>query len=133
MSTRETLLAALQTALSGLAGGRVYRSRKEQMPTLPAIVVRPESEEDPGDLLGVTDTVLTVAIEIYARGDIPDQAADVTLSAVYAAAIASPDLGLGSDVQILPGRSVTWEIENYDDAGVTLRLRILYRTAMGAM
>lgn len=133
MSTRETLLAALQTALSGIAGGRVYRSRKEQMPTLPAIVIRPESEEDTGEMLGVTDTVLTVAIEIYARGDIPDQAADATLSDVYAAAIASPDLGLGSNVQIMPGRSVTWEIEDYDDAGVTLHLRIFYRTALGAM
>jgi hypothetical protein len=133
MSTRETLLAALHTALSVLAGGRVYRSRKEQMPTLPAVVIRPEFEEDTGEMLGVTDTILTVAIEIYARGDIPDQAADATLSDVYAATIASPDLGLGSNVQILPGRSVTWEIEGYDDSGVTLRLRILYRTALGAM
>ncbi len=133
MSTRETLLAALHTSLSGLSGGRVYRSRKEQMPTLPAIVIRPESEEDTGEMLGVTDTVLTVAVEIYARGDIPDQAADATLSDVYAAVVATPDLGLGGDVQILPGRSVTWEIEDYDDAGVTLRLRILYRTALGAM
>lgn len=133
MSTRETLLNALHVALAGCAGGRVYRSRKEQLPTVPAIVIRPESEEDNGEMLGVTDTILVVAIDIYARGDIPDKAADATLSAAYAAIIAARDLGLGSDVQLMPGRTVTWNVDGYDDADVTLTLRYLYRTALGAM
>lgn len=133
MSTRETLLNALHVALAGCAGGRVYRSRKEQLPTVPAIVIRPESEEDNGEMLGVTDTVLVVAIDIYARGDIPDKAADATLSAAYAAIIAARDLGMGSDVQLMPGRTVTWNVDGYDDADVTLSLSYLYRTALGAM
>lgn len=133
MSTRETLLNALHVALAGCAGGRVYRSRKEQLPTVPAIVIRPESEEDNGEMLGVTDTILVVAIDIYARGDIPDKAADATLSAAYAAIIAAPDLGLGTDVQLMPGRTVTWNVDGYDDADVTLSLSYLYRTALGAM
>ena len=74
MSARETILAALLTALSGLCSGHVYRSRKEQMPAIPAIVIRPEVEEDPGEMLGCSDLTLTVVIEIYARGEIPDQA-----------------------------------------------------------
>lgn len=133
MSTRETILNAIQVALSGVAGGRVYRSRKEQIQTLPAVVIRPESEEDTGEELGVTDTLLNVAVTIYARGDIPDQAADATLSAVYAALIANPTLGLTSDVQIMPGRIVSWQIEDVDDAAVTLVIRIHYRTAQGLM
>ncbi len=133
MSLRENILAALQVALSGIAGGRVYRSRKEQLPTLPAIVISPESEIDSGEALGVTDTELQVGITIYARGDIPDQAADSTLAAAYAAIIASSDLGLGSNVQIMPGREVTWAIDDYDDSSVTLHIRIQYRTAQGAM
>lgn len=133
MSTRETLLNALLVTLSGVAGGRVYRSRKEQLPTLPAVVIRPESEEDTGEAIGVTDTLLNVAITVYARGDIPDQAADATLSDVYAALIANPTLGLTSDVQIMPGRVVSWAVEDVDDAAVTLTIRIHYRTAQGSM
>lgn len=133
MSRRETILAAVQTTLSGLCGGRVYRTRKEQLPTVPAIVIRPEEEQDVGELLGVTDTTLNVAVEVYARGDIPDQAADSTLSLAYAALFNASDLGLGSDVQILPGRSVSWNEDNFDDCAAILRIRILYRTAQGAM
>jgi hypothetical protein len=133
MSTRETILAALQVALASVAGGRVYRARKEQLPTLPAVIIRPESEEDTGEALGVTDTTINVSFDVYARGDIPDQAADATLSAVYAALIPNPTLGLGSDVQIMPGRIVTWDVDDYDDSRTTLMMRIQYRTAQGAM
>jgi hypothetical protein len=133
MSTRETILAALQTTLASVAGGRVYRWRKEQLLTLPAVIIRPESEEDTGEALGVTDTTMNVAFDVYARGDIPDQAADATLSAVYAALIPDPTLGLGSDVQIMPGRVVTWDVDDYDDSRITLMMRIQYRTAQGAM
>lgn len=127
MSARETLLAALQTTLSGLCSGRVYRSRKEQLPALPAIVIRPESEEGAGDLLGRQDATLLTAIDIYASGDIPDQTADPILAAVESALFAAPDLGLGPDVQIKPGRRIEWDIENFDDGRATLHIEIIYR------
>lgn len=133
MSIRETILAALHTQLASVAGVQVSRTRREQINTLPAVIVRPESEEDPGEMLGVIDTVLTVACDIYARGDIPDQAADATLDAVYAALSTDPTLGLGSEVQILPGRTVNWSTDSFDDSLVTLTLRITYRTSQGAM
>ena len=133
MSTRETVLAAVHATLSGLCGGRVYRSRKDQLPTVPAIVIRPEDEEDTGELLGVTDTTLTISVEIYARGETPDLAAYATLSSAYAQLAASSDLGLGSNVQILPGRTVAWAEDNYSDCSAILRIRIIYRTAQGAM
>jgi len=133
MSIRETILAAIQTQLASVAGVQVSRSRREQITDLPAVIVRPESEEDPGDLLGVSDTVLTVALDIYGRGEIPDQATDATLSAVYLALSTDPTLGLGSDVQILPGRSVQWSTDAFDDSLVTLTLRITYRAYQGAL
>lgn len=128
MSPRETLLAALQTTLSGLCAGRVYRSRKEQLPALPAIVIRPATEIDLGEMLGVTDATLTVAIAIYAQGDIPDQAADAVLADVLTALKTADPLGLGSDVQIKPARRIDWAFEAWDDAEVTLTIEISYRT-----
>lgn len=128
MSQRETILAALHSSLSGLCSGRVYRSRKEQLPAVPAIVIRPEAEEVTGEMLGVTDSVLTVAIEVYATGEIPDQAVDSTLASVFSILSAANPLGLGSDAQIRPSRRIEWNFENYDDARVIVRVDIDYRT-----
>lgn len=128
MSQRETILAALKTSLSGLCSGRVYRTRKEQFPALPAIVIRPDAENDPGEMLGCTDATLSVAIAIYAKGEIPDQAADPVLADVLTALKSPVALGLGTDALIMPARRIEWAFENYDDAEVTLRIDIQYRT-----
>lgn len=128
MSARDNLLVALRTALSGLCDGRVYRSRLDQLPVLPAIIITPESETDTGDMLGCTDATLTVAISIYASADIPDQAIDPILAAVLAALRTDSTLGLGSDVQIQPSRRIDWDIQNYDDGAATLHIDITYRT-----
>ncbi|QRM19557.1 DUF3168 domain-containing protein [Dechloromonas sp. TW-R-39-2] len=127
MSQREVVLAALKQALSGLCSGRVYRSRREQFPALPAIVIRPDADEDQGETLGYSDWNLTASIAIYATGETPDQAADSVLADVLGILKASPTLGLGSDVQVMPARRVDWAFENYDDAEVTLRIQIIYR------
>ena len=128
MSARENLLVALRTALSGLCDGRVYRSRLDQLPVLPAIIITPESENDTGEMLGCTDATLTVAISIYARADIPDQAIDPILAAVLAALRTDSTLGLGSDVQIQPSRRIDGDMQNYDDGAATLHIDITYRT-----
>ena len=128
MSARDNILVALRAALSGLCDGRVYRSRLDQLPVLPAIIITPESETDTGEMLGCTDATLTVAISIYARADIPDQAIDPILAAVLAALRTDSTLGLGSDVQIQPSRRIDWDIQNYDDGAATLHIDITYRT-----
>ena len=133
MTTRDTLLAAIASALSGVASGRVYRTRREQLPTLPAVIITPDSEETEEQALGVEDSTLTVAIDVFAKGDTPDNAADSTLSAIWTALRATPDLGQGSDVQLLPRRTVQWDTEDYDYMRATLRVTYLYRTATGAM
>lgn len=133
MSTRENVLAAIATALSGLASGRVYRSRREQLSTLPAIVIEPERESASEEALGVTDRRLDVAIAVYANGDIPDNAADSTLAAAWAALYATPTLGLGSNVQLEPGHAVEWDFDDFDYVRAILRVTINYRTTTGGM
>lgn len=128
MSTRETILQAIKVKLSGLADGRVYRSRKEQLPALPAIVVLPAAANTDGEMLGVTDWLFGVAVNLYGRADIPDQAVDPLLDQVLALLAPSNALGLGDDVQIRPSRRLDWNFESYDDLQVVLYLDIDYRT-----
>ena len=133
MSTREALLAAVATTLSGLAGGRVYRSRREQLPTLPAIVIAPQDEEAIEIVLGYIDRRLKVGIEVLAKGDTPDNAADATLAAAWAALAANPQLGLGSEVQLESEHAISWDFEDYDYVRATLTITCNYRTTFGAM
>lgn len=135
MSQRETILAAVAATLvtANVASGRVYRTRREQLPTLPAVIVEPRGELAEEAVIGMSDAELSVAVAVYARGDIPDQAADTTLAAVHAALMATPQLGLGSDVMVMPKRDINWDVEEYDTARVTLNYTINYRTAIGAM
>jgi hypothetical protein len=128
MSTRENILAALHAQLSTLLPASVYRSRREQLPALPAIVIRPESDTDDGLMLGVRDSTLTVSIDIYADGEIPDQALDDLITDTLQALDADATLGLGADVQILPARQIEWSTENYDHGQAQLRINITYRT-----
>ena len=133
MSTRDSVLAAFQTTLSSLASGRVYRSRLEQLPAIPAIVITPDAEEAEEKLLGVMDAELTVTVAIYAKGDTPDNAADALLASVHSALCADLSLGLGSNVQILPRRRVGWEFDQYDEARLAVRYTVFYRTTFGGM
>lgn len=133
MSTRETLLAAVAAALAGVAGGRVYRSRQEQIGTLPAINILPGAESAQEYALGAMDRRLTVNVHVMAKGDTPDTAADAVLSAAWAALAATPALGLGSDVQMDMAHEVDWEFEDYDYTRATLRVTYIYRTTIGSM
>lgn len=133
MSARETILAAIAAALSGVAGGHVYRSRREQLDALPAVVIEPAAESASEIVLGYMDRRLQVAIHVFAKGDTPDGAADATLSSVWYALYANPSLGLGSDVQIDPTHELEWDFEDYDHVRATLRITLNYRTQTGGM
>ena len=132
--TREEILDQVQTYISGwlaetsLAAG-VYRGRREQLPALPSLIIRPVIEESDSQIIGFREAALTVAIDIYARGDIPDQAADPVLQAVVSALEQSPTLGLSEDsnIQVMPQRQVVWSEDAFDDAQVSLRFQITYR------
>ena len=86
-SVRERILNRIHTVtLPGITGvgQRIYRSRSQaySRTEAPAISISP-GNDDPrgaqntiGASLGKLDNVLAVLIEVYARGDIPDQLAD---------------------------------------------------------
>jgi hypothetical protein len=110
-SIREQVLAYIATTvLPGTVqvGSRIYRSRAQaySRSEAPAITVSP-GEDNPanaprttGASLGRLDQALPVLIEIYVRGDVPDQLADPIGVDVHARMMADRTLGgLAQDVQ----------------------------------
>ena len=110
-SIREQILNHLAiSTLPGtvLVGSRIYRSRAQaySRSESPAISISP-GDENPvnaprtiGASLGRLDNVLPVLIEIYVRGDVPDQLADPIGVDVHARMMADRTLGgLAHDVQ----------------------------------
>lgn len=133
MSARETILASIASALSALAGGRVYRSRLEQLPALPAIVIEPVEEESAEVVLGLMDRLLTIGIHVFATSDTPDAGADAVLASAWSALSADPTLGLGSAVQLDMAHRITWNFADIDQVRATLMVRVNHRTAATAM
>lgn len=128
MSIQESILSGVQTRLAGLVSGNVFRDRREQIPTLPAIGIEPEACDEIEEVLGFIDGVLIVAVMVYAAGDTPSTTADATVAAVKALMTAGYDFGLGSNVQLLPGLTQEWDFENFDYVRVSLRYRVQYRS-----
>ena len=128
MSTRETILAAFATVMASVASGRVYRSRKEQLPTLPAVIIEPVGATASELSLGAMDHDLTVTVAVYAKGDTPDNAADATLLAGHTALIADRALGLGNGITLMPDFSADWSFEDFDYFRASHTYRVTYRT-----
>lgn len=133
MSTRETILAAVATTLAGVASGRIYRRRQEQIETLPAVEVEFAGAVAGNAPIGVADHELRVRVAVLAKGDTPETAADATLVLVHSALLAAINLGLGTDVQIDPDN---WtadepEISDYDYIRQSHIYTVRYRTAFG--
>ena len=138
-SIREQILSHIATVtLPGTVqvGSRIYRSRAQaySRSEAPAITVSP-GEDNPvnaprttGASLGRLDQALPVLIEVYVRGDVPDQLADPIGVDVHARMMADRTLGgLAHDVQ-----PDGWRPE-YDQADATAgwigqRFLIRYRT-----
>jgi hypothetical protein len=110
-SIREQILSHIATVtLLGTVqvGSRIYRSRAQaySKSEAPAITISP-GEDNPvnaprtiGASLGRLDQALPVLIEIYVRGDVPDQLADPIGVDVHAKMMADRTLGgLAHDVQ----------------------------------
>jgi hypothetical protein len=110
-SIREQILAYIATTvLPGTVqvGSRIYRSRAQAYgrSEAPAISISP-GEDNPvnaprtiGASLGRLDQVLPVLIEVYVRGDVPDQLADPIGVDVHARMMADRTLGgMVHDVQ----------------------------------
>jgi hypothetical protein len=132
---RETILAAVRTALTGTTGvgSRIYRSRVEPMARAesPAIVVEPVSDTaQQNTSLPTLDWSLTVRVAVIVRGAIPDQIADPVVESLHAKLMADLTLG-GVAIDVQP-QSVNFEMVEADQpAGViSCDFLIRYRTSV---
>ena len=132
---RETILAAVRTALTGTTGvsTRIYRSRVEPMARAesPAIVVEPINDNaDQNTSLPTLDWNLTVRVAVIVRGNIPDQQADPIMENMHSRLMADLTLG-GYAIDIQPV-SVNFEMVEADQpAGViSCDYLIRYRTSV---
>ncbi len=134
-SVRESILVAIAGKLvtANVADGRVYRTRREQIETLPAVEVELGGANAEELARGAMDHRMTVEVRALAKGDTPDTAADPVLLAAHAALMADLTLGLGNGVQLMPRFDADPpEVEAYDYARVTHRYTVTYRTDTGA-
>lgn len=132
---RETILAAVRTALTGTTGvsTRIYRSRVEPLARAesPAIVVEPVSDAAVQNTsLPTLDWSLTVRVAVIVRGAIPDQVADPIVESLHSKLMADLTLG-GYAIDIQP-QSVNFEMVEADQpAGViSCDYLIRYRTSV---
>lgn len=132
---RETILAAVRTALTGTTGvsTRIYRSRVEPMARAesPAIVVEPVSDTaEQNTSLPTLDWSLTVRVAVIVRGAIPDQVADPIVESLHSRLMADLTLG-GYAIDIQP-QGVNFEMVEADQpAGViSCDFLIRYRTSV---
>jgi hypothetical protein len=132
---RETILAAVRTALTGTTGvgTRIYRSRVEPMARAesPAMVVEPvQDQAEQNTSLPTLDWSLTVRVAVIVRGNIPDQQADPIVENMHSRLMADLTLG-GYAIDIQP-QSVNFEMVEADQpAGViSCDYLIRYRTSV---
>ena len=135
MSTRETILAAVASILvtANVASGRVYRTRTEQIATLPAVEVKQVGAEAMEVVLGRTDHEVTFTVAALANGDTPDTAADAVLAAAHTALMADMSLGLGNEIQLHQDwQTNDPEVSDYDYIRHSHTYKVRYRTATGS-
>ena len=132
---RESILAAIKTALTGTTGvgTRIYRSRVEAFARAetPAITIEPINDEASIETSLPTLTWrLGVRVAVIVRGNIPDQIADPIVQSVHSKIMADLTLG-GYAMDITPG-SVSFDlVESDQPTGVVMcDYRVLYRTTV---
>jgi hypothetical protein len=132
---RETLLAAVRTALTGTTGvsTRIYRSRVEPIARAesPAIVVEPLNDTaSQNTSLPTLDWAMTVRVTVIVRGAVPDQQADPIVESLHAKLMADLTLG-GYAIDIQP-IGVTFVFTEADGAAGEIQCdyRVLYRTSV---
>ena len=132
---RETILAAIRTALIGTTGvsTRIYRSRVEPLARQesPAIVVEPVSDTaEQNTSLPTLDWSLTVRVAVIVRGDIPDQLGDPIVEDAHSKIMADLTLG-GYAIDVQP-QSVSFDLMEADQpAGVIMMdYLVRYRTSV---
>jgi len=130
-SKREQILSALETMLAAVTPN-VYRSRVTAVTRdlTPAIIVRPEEDIPEKQFSGMVISNLTVAVDVYTRGDVPDQLADPIIVAAHA--LIMSDLTLGGLAAMTVQGPSKWEMHEADQtAGLaTFLYHIRYTTQL---
>ena len=130
---RESILAAVKTALTGTAGvgTRIYRSRVDPLSRgeSPAIIIEPVSDTpEQNTSLPTLDWTLRIRVVVIERSDVPDQAADDTIEDMHSKLMADLTLG-GLAIDIQPAQTSFQLLEADQPAGVIFcEYEIRYRS-----
>lgn len=130
---RESILAAVKTALTGTAGvgTRIYRSRVDPLSRgeSPAIIIEPVSDTpEQNTSLPTLDWTLRIRVVVIERSDVPDQAADDTIESMHSKLMADLTLG-GLAIDIQPAQTSFQLLEADQPAGVIFcEYEIRYRS-----
>ena len=130
---RESILAAVKTALTGTAGvgTRIYRSRVDPLSRgeSPAIIIEPVSDTpEQNTSLPTLDWTLRIRVVVIERSDVPDQAADDTIEDMHSKLMADLTLG-GLAIDIQPAQTSFQLLEADQAAGVIFcEYEIRYRS-----
>jgi hypothetical protein len=134
-SKRESILAAVRTALTGTTGvsNRIYRSRVEPVSRAesPALVVEPLSDTAAQNTaLPTLDWSMIVRITVIVRGVVPDQLADPIIQSLHSRLMADLTLG-GYAIDVQP-IGVTFNFTEADGAAGEIQCdyRVMYRTSV---
>lgn len=135
MTRRESILAAIRTALTGTTGvgTRIYRSRVEPVSKAesPAIVVEPLRDLAALEThLARIDWTMTVRVTVIVRGVVPDQQADPIVESLHGNLMADPTIN-GLAIDILPV-GVNFVFTEADGAAGEIQCdyRVIYRTPL---
>tara|TARA_R100000995_G_scaffold64801_1_gene33899 strand:- start:233 stop:658 length:426 start_codon:yes stop_codon:yes gene_type:complete len=130
---RESILAAVKTALTGTAGvgTRIYRSRVDPLSRgeSPAIIVEPISDTpEQNTSLPTLDWTLRIRVVVIERSNVPDQAADDTIEDMHSKLMSDLTLG-GRAIDIQPAQTTFQLLEADQPAGVIFcEYEIRYRS-----
>lgn len=132
---RESILAAVRTALTGTVGvgTRIYRSRVEPIARAEssALIVEPVNDiPTQNTSLPTLDHVLNIRVVVIVRASVPDQTADPIIESLHSKMMADLTLG-GLCIDVQPGPTeFTLESADVPVGVIFCNFRILYRTSV---
>jgi len=133
MSQRETIMAAIATALSTIPDSTFFRSREAAfgLDEGTCILLEPEEElviKHTQAAPALTFRKCTIVLTVITRSDVPDQTADPIMSAIQIALLKDPTLG-GLCAQMIEV-STKWAFAEADSTASTaeVRYQLLYLT-----
>ena len=136
-SKRETLLAAVKTALAGTSGvsTRIYRSRVEAFARAetPALLIEPINDTADNAAIPRLNWTMIFQVSVIVRADGPDSAADATIIDVHSKIMNDSTLQTNC-VGLLP-ESVAWQFQPADQPLVVaaMQFKASYITDVNAI